>query len=86
MSIYEEVGDFDLAGQYMVTLFNNFYDRQGVVTDAVRIFLARGEVDNATRALEEYARKYQSPETASFINEQFNYIQRVSKKLEEEAK
>ncbi len=84
VSIYEEVKEYEKAIPYARILYTSHSENQEVVRDAIRVHLQVKDVTNAQTILTDYASKYQSEETADFISEQFEYIQRVSNSLVED--
>jgi tetratricopeptide (TPR) repeat protein len=76
-AVYEEVEELELAAAYVVQLYTNYKDRQGVISDTIRILVKNKGFDDAQMVLEEYTRNYQSPETSPFISEKYDYIRRM---------
>ncbi len=81
VAIYEEVEEYEKAIPYARTLYTDNSENQEVVRDAIRVHLQIKDTTNAQLILNDYASKYQSDETSPFINEQYEYIQRVTESL-----
>ncbi len=83
-NLYEKLEEYDLASQYVKFLNKYYKDKQSVVKDTIRILIKNKEFDNAQLVITEYAQNYQSPETQTFISDEFDFIKR-SKEKETEA-
>lgn len=87
VAMYEELGDFEKAEEYVVPFYGQYKDNKGlnlkVVKDTIRILVKMHKFDEAQLVLEEYTRNYQSKETQAIISDQFEYIRRFRKAAED---
>lgn len=79
-TLYERITDYEKAAYYVKFLHKYYKDRQGVISDVIRILVENNEFENAKLVITEYAQNYSTPESAEFISEQFDYIMRMSQK------
>ena len=82
-TLYERSKDYEKAAYYVKFLHKYYKDRQGVISDVIRILVENGEFENAKLVITEYAQNYNTPENAEFISDQFDYIMRMSQKAAE---
>lgn len=79
IDLYDEIGEFQLARQYIESLYDNYKDQRNVVEDVINNLVKNKEFDNAQLVLEEFAREYSEDTEGDlvFISSEFEYIRRM---------